>query len=307
MASRAARSSPSYQQPSGPVQDLFQPVDKPIDRPVEKQVNVAPEGARDGSAPPWADSDLPPIAEQQDAWMRQGSEAFHAPAANPPRSKQILGIAVLAIVVLGLVGATVAYFLTASSPDQTGDAQIAASQPAAPARDLPAPPAPLPAPVDTASALVEPPGRPRGGGGLFDLPKLESANLLPPPILNTLGGGGMTDGVLKTTTSGGTTIGMFALTMPDQQVATDVAWTIAAVQRDGGLKPDDDRALQGVAVLGSDLDAASTVVYRAVYVLYNRAIYFEVFGPDRDAVLATFDSLISQQVAHAPPTVWAGR
>jgi hypothetical protein len=299
---QAVRSSPSYQQPPSPAQNLFQPVDKPIDRPVEEPI----DRSTGGSAPPWADSDLPPIAEQQDAWMRQGPKAFQT-AVTPLRSKQVIGVAVIAIVMLGLVGATVAYFLTAGSPDQTGDGQIAASQPAAPARELPAPPAPLPAPVDTASALIEPPGQPRGGGGLFDLPKLESVNLLPQPILNTLGAGGMTEGILKTTTSDGTTIGMFALTMPDQKIATDVAWTIAAVQRNGGLKPDDNRALQGVAVLGSDLDAASTVVYRAVYVLYNRAIYFEVFGPDRDAVQATFDSLLNQQVTHAPPTVWAGR
>ncbi|MDQ4105445.1 MAG: hypothetical protein M3186_17670 [Actinomycetota bacterium] len=283
----AIRSSPAYQQRPSHVEDLFQPVDRPTD----------------SSAPPWAESDLPPIAEQQDAWMRRNPEAFK-PAAAASRSKQIIGIAVLAIVVLGLVGATVAYFLT-GSPDRTGRGQSAAPL-IAPARDLPAPPAPLPAPADTASALIEPPGRSRGGGGLFDLPKLESSNLLPQPVLNALGGAGMTDGVLKTTTVDDSTIGMFALTLPDQRAAIDVAQTIATVQRDGGLRPDDNRSLQGVAVLGSDPSLASTA-YRTVYVLYNRVIYFEVFGPDREAVLTNFDSLFHQQVAHAPPTVWTGR
>ncbi|MGH3786702.1 MAG: hypothetical protein ACRDRG_09170 [Pseudonocardiaceae bacterium] len=294
-ATQAVRSSPSYQRPSQ-VEDLFQPVDRPADRPVDRP--------RDGSVPPWAEPDPPPIAEQQDAWMRRNPEVFKAPAASS-RSKQIIGIAVLAIVVLGLVGATVVYLLTPGTPDRTGSGEIGAPL-IAPARDLPAPPAPLPAPVDTASALIEPPGQSRGGGGLFDLPKLESSNLLPQPVLNALGGGGMIDGVLKTTTTGSSTIGMFALTLPDQRAATDVAQTIATVQQDGGLKPDDNRALQGVAVLGSDPTLASTA-YRTVYVLYSRVIYFEVFGPDREAVLATFDSLFRQQVNHAPPTVWTGR
>ena len=36
------------------------------------------------------------------------------------RSKQIIGIAVLAVVVLGLVGAAVAYFLAGGSSNRTG-------------------------------------------------------------------------------------------------------------------------------------------------------------------------------------------
>jgi hypothetical protein len=212
---------------------------------------------------------------------------------------------VLAVVVLGLVGATVAYFLTAG-PGRTGSDQIPAAAPTAAPRELRDPPAPLPAPVDTAHALIDPPGQVRGGGGVFDLARLESENLLPRPILNALQAGGMTDGVLKTTTAGVNTIGMFALTMPDQQAATTVAQTIATTQLEGGLKPDDNRALQGVAVMGS-ASGSESPVYRAVYVLYNRAIFFEVLGVNRDAVLATFDSLIKQQVNYAPPTVRVGR
>lgn len=234
--------------------------------------------------------------------MRQGPEVFETPTRQS-WPKQIIGIAVLAIIVLGLVGATVAYFLTAGSPDRPTSA---ASQPTEAARDLPAPPAALPAPADTARALIEPlPGRTRGGGGPFDLPQLKSDNLLPPPILKALQDGGMIDGVLKTTTAGGTTIGMFALTMPDQPAATTVVRTIVAVQHDGGLLADNNRALQGVAVLGSAPGPPSTV-YRVAYVLYNRAIYFEVFGPNRDAVLTTVDFLINQQVTYAPPTVRGG-
>ncbi|MGH3426437.1 MAG: hypothetical protein ACRDQZ_02495, partial [Mycobacteriales bacterium] len=259
---------PVYQQRSDEARDLFQPFEPSRDEPAGLP--------RDASAPPWAEADLPPIAEQQSAWLRQGPEVFTTPVVRP-RSKQIIGITVLAVVLLGLVGATVGYFLTAG-PGRISSDQIAAPQPTTTLRALPAPPAPLPPPVDTVHALSDPPGQVRGGGGLFDLPQLKSTGLLPRPILTALQAGEMTDGVLKTTTDGADTIGMFALTMPDQQTATKVAQTIATAQLDGGLKADDNRALQGVAVMGSAPDAESTV-YRAVYVLYNRAIFLEVFGP----------------------------
>jgi hypothetical protein len=93
---------------------------------------------------------------------------------------------------------------------------------------------------------------------------------------------------------------MFALTMPNQQAATTVAQTIATAQFEGGLEADDSRSMRGMTVMGSAAGSQSTV-YRAVYVLYNRTIYVEVFGTNRDAVLATFDAVIKQQVAHAPP------
>ncbi|MGH3855732.1 MAG: hypothetical protein ACRDR6_20040 [Pseudonocardiaceae bacterium] len=278
--------------------DLFQPFEPPTDGPIAAPIS----GPSDASKPPWGEDDPLPLAEQQSAWLRRGSsEAFATPAAES-RSKQILGITVLAVVVLGLVGAAVAYFL-AAGPSRISSDQIAAPVPAP--RDLPAPPAPLAPPVDTAHALSDPPGQVRGGGGLFDLPQLESTGLLPRPIVKALQAGEMTDGVLKTTTALDTTIGMFALTMPDQQAATTVAQMIATAQLDGGLKADDNRALQGVEVMGSPLGSDPTV-YRAVYVLYNRAIFLEVFGPRREAVQATFDSLLKQQVSYAPPTVRVG-
>ncbi len=287
--------SPSYQEEQGQVRGLFEPV------------GGSAAHDPDNSAPPWVNSDLPsiaeqPIAEQQSAWMRQGPEVFETSALQS-RSKQIIGIAVLAVLIAGLVGAGVAYFLSAGPEQNQASSQesVLPEQPTA-ARQLPAPPAPSPAPVDTPQALIEPPGEARGGGGLLDLPRLERSDLLPGPILSALRAGEMTDGVLKTTTDGGNTIGMFAFALADEQAATDVVNTIATVQRDGGLKVDDSRAQQGVAVLGS-APGSRTIVYRGVYVLYNRAIFFEVFGSDYDAVLATFDSVLSQQLTYAPPTV----
>ena len=113
----------------------------------------------------------------------------------------------------------------------------------------------------------------------------------------------LTDAFFKTTTMGtNTIIGMFAFTLPDQQAATTVAHKIATIESQGGLKADDSRALQGVTVMGS-VPASTESAYRAVYVLYKRVIFFEVLGADRSDVLATFDSLIKQQVTDAPPTV----
>jgi hypothetical protein len=293
-ATQMVRPGPSYQQRPDEVGDLFQPFETP------------PAEPSDRSAPPWAETGLPPIAErpiaeQQNEWLRQRPQGFTAPAMRS-RSKQIIGITVLAVVLLGLMGATVAYFLTAG-PGRTGNDQIAAPQPTAAPRNLPAPPALRPEPVDTAHALIDPPGQARGGGGPFDLPKLEATEVLPPPILSVLRAGGMTDAFFKTTTMGtNTIIGMFAFTLPDQQAATTVAHKIATIESQGGLKADDSRALQGVTVMGS-VPASTESAYRAVYVLYKRVIFFEVLGADRGDVLATFDSLIKQQVTDAPPTV----
>ncbi|MGH4025535.1 MAG: hypothetical protein ACRDRV_13255 [Pseudonocardiaceae bacterium] len=256
----------------------------------------------DTSAPPWAVSDLPPADDQQGPWMRQGPESFEAPAEQP-RTKQIVGIVLVAVLVLALVGAGVAYVVSQGSADQAGGGGNNQPPPQAQQapRELPAPPPPGPPPPDTVQALIEPPGQLRAGGGLFDLPQLWSDSKgLPIPVVNALSEAGMTDGVLKASTRVESTIGMFAFTVRDEQAATDVAKTIIGEQR--GLTEDQSRAQQGVTVLGTAEDAPSTT-YRAVYVLYDRVILLEVFGSPRNAVLANFDSLLEEQVNFAPPTV----
>jgi hypothetical protein len=278
------------------VQDLFQPAQPPRHEPRHEPL--------DSSAPPWSDTTAPPLAEQlplaeqQSEWLRQGSGMFPTPARQS-RSKQVIGITVLSVVVLGLVGATVAYSLT-SGPGRADNDQVAASQPSMAPRDLPAPPAQLPEPGNTADALIDPPGQSRGSEA-FDLAQL-STDLLPSSILDALRGGAMTGGVFKGTSVGTNDIGMFALTMPDQQAAAKVAGTIITTEADGGLKADNTRALQGVAVMGS-VPGSTDPVYRAVYVLYKRVIFFEVRGKNRGEVLATFDSLLKEQVTQAPPTL----
>jgi len=260
----------------------------------------------DASAPPWAGSDLPPIPDQQSTWMRQGPEVFEAEGGDSGRGKRVAGIIVLATLLVGLLVAGVLYAVSGGSAPQAGDAAPAENEQQEPIEPppppLPAPPEPSPPPVDTPQALIDPPGDPRAGGGLLDLPGLESGDLLPRPIIDALQSGGMTDGILKTSTQGDTTIGMFAFALRDEQAAIDVAEWIAYVQLMGGLKDDRERALQGVEVLRTAQGADSTV-RRAVYVLYDRVVYFETFGPDQQAALDTFDALLDEQVAYAPPTV----
>ncbi|MGH2843465.1 MAG: hypothetical protein ACRDKL_07770, partial [Solirubrobacteraceae bacterium] len=152
-----------------------------------------------------------------------------------------------------------------------------------------------PEPMSAAQALIDPPGEARGGGGLFDLTELNNGRLLPHPFRNVLQAGRMSDGVLKTTAAGNSTIGMFAFSMSDQRAAMKAASKIVAIQLDGGLKDDDNRALQGVSLLGN-VPVSETAVYRAVYVLYKRVIFVEVFGPNRSAAQTSFYSLINQQV-----------
>ncbi|MGH4017966.1 MAG: hypothetical protein ACRDT0_01705 [Pseudonocardiaceae bacterium] len=291
---------------SPPQQSPGQPSfpDRPPQQTGEQGANWSPFGGPDSSSPPWAGSDLPPIADQQSAWMRQGPEMFETEGKGSQR-KRVVGIAVVAVLLVGLVVAGVFYAVSLGSGDQAGGGDPARTQqppPPPPAPQLPEPPAPSPPPADTPQALIDPPGEPRAGGGPLDLPKLESESLLPGPIVDSLRAADMTDGVLKTSMEGGTTIGMFAFALRDEQAAVTVTENIATVQRDGGLREDPKRALQGVTVLGTPSQSGSTVV-RAVYVLYDRAVYVEAFGADRESVLNNFDQLLADQVNYAPPTV----
>jgi hypothetical protein len=78
-ATEVLRDSPSYRQRPGPVHDLFRSVDRPREEPTARP--------SDGSAPPWLDSDLPPLAEQHSAWRPPGPEVFQALTAQS-RSNQ---------------------------------------------------------------------------------------------------------------------------------------------------------------------------------------------------------------------------
>lgn len=99
--------------------------------------------------------------DQQLAWLRAGPEVFHAPVTQS-RSKQIVGLSALAVVVAGLA---VAYFVAQGSPDRTGSettspplARPAPSGPTTTAAPV-IPPSPVPtniAPAITPEAPVSP-------------------------------------------------------------------------------------------------------------------------------------------------------
>ena len=279
------RPLPPYQHRPEEVGDLFRPCE------------TAPGEHITGHITGPGDRPVPPMA----------GEAFQVPTVRS-RSSQITGITVLAIVVLGLVAATVAYLLI-PGPGRPDDDQITGFHPATAFRDVPPPHQP---PVNTADALITPAGTDRGSRSFDGLLELASAAPLPSPILNALNANEMSDAVLKATTLavGGkeVKIGMYAFTLPDTQRAITVAQDIVAaeVRSDGGIKISNAQALRGVTVMRS-VPGSVEPVYRAVYVLYNRVIFFEVLGKNRDdadAVLNTFTSLVDKQViTHAPPTI----
>jgi hypothetical protein len=126
----------------------------------------------ENSTPPWAQLDPPPIAEQQSDWLRLGPEEFQSDVPES-RSKRTLGIAVLAVVVLGLAGAAVVYFLTGGSPNRTDNQQVIAppvtstapsAQPVLPTVPVAAPPVTAVAPVTTPAGPPPPAVAPEATG-----------------------------------------------------------------------------------------------------------------------------------------------
>jgi hypothetical protein len=96
-----------------------------------------------------------PFADQQSVWLGQGPEVVHA--SVQARSKQIIGMSALAVVMAGLVGATVMYFLAGASPGRTDSKQITAPPTTAP-RAQPVLPSVLPsgAPMTAAAPVTTP-------------------------------------------------------------------------------------------------------------------------------------------------------
>jgi hypothetical protein len=133
----------------------------------------------ESSTPPWADSDPPPIAEAQSDWLRLGPESFQSPAPQS-RSKQIIGIAVLAVVVLGLAGAAVAYFLAGGSSNRTGQITTPLTT-TAPRVQAVLPTAPAAAPPVTAATPVPTPAAPAAPLEASGNPEPSVAPAAPPP------------------------------------------------------------------------------------------------------------------------------
>lgn len=252
-------------------------------------------------APPWGNSDLPPMAPSRSPdWVAQGPETFSAKHTSGKGRK--VAFSVLGVVVLAGLGVGIwLLFIRDSGPDTPVAAPPAqtSTAPTPTVKPLPEPPAIKPEPADNATALVSPPGTVRDGGGSFDMDKLKSSKLLPTAVITALDQGSMTSGLLKPSTDGGTTIGLYALSMPTPQSASAVAQVYATTQQTGGLPANRDLSLHGVPVYAT---TSGVGVFRAVYVLYNRVVIVEAFGSDRAAAQTEFKSLLAQQVTNAPPT-----
>jgi hypothetical protein len=252
------------------------------------------------TAPPWADG-FDPAPRQPEAWLRQGPDSFESGSRS--RRGRTIGIVVAVIVVVALgVGAGL-YFThdSKSTPQASGPTSSAA--PTSTTKPLPTPPPTKAAPASTAGALITAPGTPRNGGGQLDLATLSSRNLLAQPMLTALGNAGMTDGLLNTSTySNGDIIGLYAFTVGSQDQAETVALAYGDLQRNGGVPDDRADSLQGVSVFSTPSETTNAI-FRAVYVLYNRVIVVETFGPGYDATRQVFNQVLQQQLAQSPPTV----
>lgn len=269
--------------------------------PQQNQQN--PWGAQQQDvSPPWGGSDFPPMPQAGNAdWISQGPESFQAQPSSG-KGKKIAFAVIAVLVVAGLGYGVWALFIkdNGTTPPVAQQSTTQQPPPAPTVKPLPEPPAAKPEPSDNSAALVTPAGTTRAGGGEFDLDKLQSAKYLPTTVIEKLKSGGMTDGLLKTTKDGDVTLGLFALELPNTQAASAVAAEYANAEQEGGLTANRNLSLHGVQVFSAA--DSSQQVYRAVYVLYNRVVIVDSFGPSKDATLASFKTLLTAQVQKAPPT-----
>lgn len=259
---------------------------------------------QDDVSPPWGGSDLPPVAQEKSpSWTTQGPESFD----NTPKKGNGRKVALSVILVVVLVGIGVGVWALFIRSSNTGGTAPTAAPPAptssqtVPTKEpLPEPPPAKEKPADNAAALIDPPGDERAGGGEFDLAALHENGLLPKSVVSALEEAGFTKGLLKTTTSGDVTIGLYALAVANEDAAATVAHEYALAQQEGGLPASRKHSLQGVPVFGTS--KGGDAVFRAVYVLYDRVIIVDVYGPSDSSVEETFENILQQQVKHAPPT-----
>ncbi|WP_116044596.1 DUF1707 domain-containing protein [Amycolatopsis palatopharyngis] len=260
--------------------------------------------AQEDVSPPWGGSDFPPIAPQShdSGWVAQGPETFEAKPSSGKGRK--IAFAALAVVLLAGLGVAVwLLFIKDSGQDsQPPAAQETSQQPPAPTSEpLPEPPAVKPDPADLDTALVDPPGEERSGGGEFDIDKLAENKLLPEPMIQALSEADMSEGLLKTTADGDYVVGLFALKVKDPQAAAAAAQAYAATQEEGGIPARPELSLQGVPVYGTG-ETAKKSVFRGVYVLYDKVVIVEQFGTDPASTKQKFEDLLADQLELAPPT-----
>jgi hypothetical protein len=250
------------------------------------------------SAPPWG-QEFDPVVPPDMNWMRTGPEAFEQ---GPPKKRgKVIGIAIAGVLVVGL--GVAAFFYFTGNKDDVKNPPLANSTSQAPTSTtvpLPEPPPTKAEPADAASALADPPGTTRGGGGQFNADTLQNGGLLPKPVVTAWVEAGFKQGLLKTTVSDPVTYGLFAVDFPDADSAAKAAKAYQSAQLAGSLQTVRELSMKGVPVYSSGEGADP--VYRGVYVVYTRVVIVEAFGKDRQAVEVGFKEILDKQVALAPPT-----
>ncbi|PXY34877.1 flagellar basal body protein FliL [Prauserella sp. PE36] len=287
-----------YQQPASPPAGFAGP---------QQQYQQQPwNAAQEDATPPWGGGDFPPIAPQGSSeWgVSQGPESFESESKSGAGRKVLFSV--LGVVLLAGIGFAVwALFINGGNDNPQAQNPPANSQSQAPPQPtssaLPEPPAPKAVPADNESAIIDPPGQERNGGGAFNLEQLRTNQMLPESMVQALDDAGMTDGLLKTTRDGDATIGIYAIEVSNEDAAAAAAEEYGVIQQEGGIPEVRELSMQGVPVFGAG-NASSDSVYRAVYVLYKRVVIIDVTGPNRDQLEPVFTDLLDEQINHAPPS-----
>lgn len=250
------------------------------------------------AAPPWG-QEFDPVVPPDMNWMRTGPEAFEQ--GTPKKRGKVIGIAIAAVLVVGL--GVAAFFYFTGNKDDVKNPPLANSTSQVPTPTtvpLPEPPPIKPEPADAAATLVDPPGTTRGGGGQFTAEAMQTGGLLPKQVVTAWVDAGFKQGLLKATVNDPVTYGLFAVDFPDTDAAVKAAKAYKQAQLTGGLQTVPEMSLKGVPVYTAG-DGADPV-YRGVYVVYGRVVIVEAFGKDRQAVQDGFKDILNKQVTLAPPT-----
>lgn len=252
----------------------------------------------------WGGQELPAVAPPTDDWVTQGPE--DESDSKGGAGKIIAGVVAVLLVAGAAFGAWWFWLRGDDEPqaqpsDGTSQTQAPTQQPTTTTtQPLPQPPAAKDRVAKNADNLVDAPGKKRGGGK-FTLKDLQDNQYLPTDVVTALKEAKMSEGLLLATKDGSVNIGLYSVQVKDESKTVDVAKAYAEVQDNGGVPMERDLSMQGVPAF-TNSSSAKEAVFRAVYVVHDRVVIVETFGKDRDATQSQFDSILSDQVDHAPPT-----
>lgn len=248
------------------------------------------------ASPPWSGQDFPPIAPLTDqSWFQEEDT-----------TDRTTTIAVSAVVILLVAGLAVGgWLLWLRAPSESPSTAVAAAEltttpPPTTTTTTTTTPAPPP-PTSNAAALVTPPGKKRPGGGPFGLAALKKKTLLPSSMLDELAAAKMDTGLLRITMVDKSIMAVLAVELTKKELVDEVADAYAKAQKRGGLARDGGLSMRGVQAYSAP-KRSNKAVFRAVYVLHHRVIIVGAIGTNRGDAERQFETLLRDQVDHAPPT-----